>query len=1057
MNFGRDLDQENAEIATHARDKVQRCEGVPLSLEVLGKAMAEVSSVDEWRKAVRNLITSPTTTDGIPEYVIDLLDHGIPGPGQVVRTLPDESLAGREQIDGYLTRMNEFLDDKNARYLGIYGMGGVGKTTLLTRFNDDLVGTYAGRRFDHVIFITVSQSPQIEEIKRDIAKQIKGELSTLMKKRFLLLLDDVWGKVDLRKMGIPIPSIANKCKVIMTGRSKDDCHIATVYAEYGRSFEVSTLPESEAWIFFQRKVGKNLYSEGGDIARLAKSVAKRCGGLPLALEIIGSSMIDATVSMWKQAEISLSKFPHTKEDMENKVLKELEFSFDMLKDDNIRKCLLYCCLFKEDALISKDKLIDYWHAEGFLDYDYLASFHEARVRGDNNITALVSRSLLQNYRSYVKMHDVVLETCLWLTSGKFDRYKKFCVYHEKDPNDTSCTIMTLKNLQRLSIFADYHAPNRDGKDLLMEINLPDLQTLLCNGTPNRIPIEKMKFENCKNLRVLQLTHCVLNFELKPLFLRQLRHLDLSYTNLGKLSHEIHSLHNLVHLIMVSIKDLEILPDSIGKLDSLQFLDLSCTAIKSLPSSIGNLVNLERLKLSNSKLESLPDSIGALIKLPELNLSRTNISTLPDSIGKLTHLKALDLSSSQVKFLPSSIGNLVNLEMLDLSYSKLESLPDSIGALIKLPELNLYKTNISTLPDSIRKLTHLKALDLSSSQVKSLPSSIRNLVNLERLKLSNSNLESLPDSIGALIKLREFNLSRTNISTLPDSIKKLTYLKDLYLWSSKVKSLSSSIRNLVNLETLDLSYSKLESLPDSIGALTKLLELNLSGTKISTLPDSIGKLTHLKALNLLSSEVKSLPSSIGNLVNLETLDLSDSKLESLPDSIGALIKFPELDLCKTKILTLPESIGKFTHWKNLNMSSSEVKSLPSSIGNLVNLKTLDLSDSKLESLPDSIGALIKLRVLRLSGTNISTFPNSIGKLTNLEYLYLWSSKVKSLPSSIGNLVNLEMLDLSYSELESLPDSIGTLTKLLELNLSGTKISALPDSIGKLTHLNALNLS
>ena len=659
----------------------------------------------------------------------------------MVRTLPDESLSGREQIGGYLTQMNEFLDDKKARYLGIYGMGGVSKTTLLKIFNDYLVESKASRRFDHVIFITVSQSPQIEEIKRDIEKQRDGDLSSLMKKRFLLLLDDVWKKVNLEEMGIPVPYEANQCKVIMTGRSKHDCHTMKVYPEYGQSFEVLTLVESEAWISFKRIVGKNLDSEGGDIARLAKSVTKRCGGLPLAIEIIGSSMIDVTNSMWREAETNLSKFPHTKEDMENKVLEVLKFSFDMLKDVNIRNCLLYCCLFKEDEWISKDKLIDYWYAEGFLDYDHPASFHEARVRGDNNITALVSRSLLQNSGSYVKMHDVVLQTCLWLTSGKFNQYEKFCVYHEKDPDHTLSTT-TLNNLQRLSIFADYHAPNQDGKDFLWELNLPDLHTLLCNGTPNRIPIEKINFEHCKNIRVLQLRNCVLNFELKPLFLRQLRHLDLSYTNLGNLPHDIHSLHNLVRL--------KILLDSIDELDNLQFLDLSCTAVKILPSSIRNLVNLESLMLSGSKLESLPDSIGALIKLEKLNLSGIKISTLPNSIKELTHLKVLDLSESEVKSLPSSTRNLVNLERLDLQGSKVESLPHSIGALIKLQELNLSRTKISTLPDSIKELTHLKVLDLMESEVKSLPSSIRNLLNLEKLELFDSKLESLPDSIGALI-------------------------------------------------------------------------------------------------------------------------------------------------------------------------------------------------------------------------------------------------------------------------------------------------------------------
>ena len=988
--------------------------------------------------------------------------HPTGGPGQEVGTLPQESLAGREQIEKNLKRMREFLDDDEARYLGIYGMGGVGKTTLLKIFYDEQVGSYAKRRFDHIIFITLSRSPNIEEIEKDIKNQIDGNLSSLRKSEVLLLLDDVWEEVDLTRIGIPIPSIENKCKVIMTGRSKDFCRIKDVLPEYGmRSFEVSTLTKSEAWIFFQKKVGNNLDSKGGEIAKLAKKVARRCDGLPLALGTVGSSMIGATVEHWREAEKTLRDFPPVKD----KLLKLLRFSFDKLNDDNIKNCLLYCCLFKEDKWIGKDELIDYWFAEGFLDSDHAGCSCGARDRGRRNITTLVSCSLLQeaSNNACVRMHDVVREMCLWITSGEFHQYREFYVYHEKDPNCTSCT-MALKNIQRLSIFMKYHAPYQDGKYFPREINLskdsnpfPNLQTLLCDGTPIRIPIEKIFFQNCENLRVLQLRHCVWNFELNPLFLQQLRHLDLSYTNLGKLPQNIDSLHNLVHLILVHNDGLKILPDSIGKLKNLQFLNMSFTAIKSLPSSIGNLINLKRLYLRGTKLESLPDSIGALIKLQELNLSSAKILTLPDSIEKLTHLKALDLSGSDVKYLPSSIGNLVNLGRLDLSYSELESLPHSIGALTKLQKLNLSRTTISTLPNSIGKLTHLKELNLSWSEVKSFPSSIGNLVNLERFYIRGSKFESLPDSIGALIKLQELNLCRTTISTLPNSIGKLTHLKALYLSWSALKSLPSSIVNLINLESLNLFNSELESLPNSIGALIKLQELNLCRTKISTLPDSIGKLTHLKALDLSWSALKSLPSSIGNLSNLERLDLSNSKLESLIDSIGAIVKLQELNLSSTKISTLPDSIGKLTHLKALDLSGSDVKSLPSSIGNLFNLERLDLSNSKLESLLDSIGAIVKLQELNLSSTKISTLPDSIGKLTHLKALDLSWSALKSLPSSIGNLSNLERLDLSNSKLESLLDSIGALIKLQELNLSSTKISTLPDSIGKLTHLKALDLS
>ena len=172
--------------------------------------------------------------------------------------------------------MEEFLDDDEARVLRIYGMGGIGKMTLLRLFNDKLVGSNSRRRFDHVIFIEVSQSPNIERIKRDIEEKICGKLSSLRKSRFLLLLDDVWKEVDLMSLGIPTPSSMNKCKVIMTGRSISYCHIKHI-DQLGatRSFEVSGLSESEAWIFFQRNVGRNLNSEDGEISKLAKSVAKK--------------------------------------------------------------------------------------------------------------------------------------------------------------------------------------------------------------------------------------------------------------------------------------------------------------------------------------------------------------------------------------------------------------------------------------------------------------------------------------------------------------------------------------------------------------------------------------------------------------------------------------------------------------------------------------------------------------------------------------------------------------------------------------------------------------
>ena len=233
----------------------------------------------------------------------------------LVGSLPYESLAGKERMNGYLRQMEEFLVDDRASVLGIYGMGGIGKTTLLRMFHDHkLIGSNAGRGFDHIFFIKVSRVVDVEKIKKDIADQLGGTLSSLLNLRFLLLLDDVWKEVDLASMRIPLPSPENGCKVIITARSKSYCRIKYIDPKYKtRSFEVSTLTESEAWMFFQSKVCQDLDSDGGEIMRLAKTVTRRCDGLPLALEIIGSSMIDATVLMWREAEKKSPQIPSISE------------------------------------------------------------------------------------------------------------------------------------------------------------------------------------------------------------------------------------------------------------------------------------------------------------------------------------------------------------------------------------------------------------------------------------------------------------------------------------------------------------------------------------------------------------------------------------------------------------------------------------------------------------------------------------------------------------------------------------------------------------------------
>ena len=88
-------------------------------------------------------------------------------------------------------------------------------------------------------------------------------------------------------------------------------------------------------MLFQSKVCQDSDFEGGEIMRLAKTVARRCNGLPLALEIISISMIDATVLICRETEKSLLRSPQLQKD-KKEVFYLLKFSFDESEDDNIR-------------------------------------------------------------------------------------------------------------------------------------------------------------------------------------------------------------------------------------------------------------------------------------------------------------------------------------------------------------------------------------------------------------------------------------------------------------------------------------------------------------------------------------------------------------------------------------------------------------------------------------------------------------------------------------------------------------------------------------------------
>ena len=243
--------------------------------------------------------------------------------------------------------------------------------------------------------------------------------NALIQKKFLLLLDDLWEKLDLSEVRISFPPISKEgSKVVFTSR------LLSVCADMDTSewkVEVPYLSPESSWTLFCQSVRKREEDKWTDSrVSLAKQVPDKCGGLPLALITVGKAMAGATTD--GEYELALEMFQGMEE-----VLDLLQFSFDKIKDECHKECLLYCALYQEDYDIEVDELIEYWVGEGFFEGKgyRLSSLKNARRFGLRAITTLKDACFLEEGEKkgkQVKLYDVVCEMALRITrySGAMD-------------------------------------------------------------------------------------------------------------------------------------------------------------------------------------------------------------------------------------------------------------------------------------------------------------------------------------------------------------------------------------------------------------------------------------------------------------------------------------------------------------------------------------------------------------------------------------------------------------------------------------------------------------
>ncbi|KAH9666565.1 putative disease resistance protein [Citrus sinensis] len=591
--------------------------------------------------------------------------EGVP-EGAAVAIAVDRTIVGQESI---LDQVWRCITDqkKNEGIIGLYGMGGVGKTTLLNQVNNKFCGDEQ-HHFDVVIRSVVSREPNMKQIQEDIGKRIgfsknswqdksfeeraSDITNTLKHKKFVLLLDDIWeSEIDLTKLGVPLQTLDSGSRIVFTTRFEGTC--GKMGAHKNR-YKVFCLGDDDAWKLFEGVVGRYVLNKHPDIPKLAEDVARQCHGLPLALKTVGNAMASKEYpEEWKEAIEILSESASKFEGMEKKVLSILKFSYDSLPKDELRSCLLYCCLFPEDSEILKTELIEYWKSEGFVDSS----------SGWGVLGALVRACLLEEAGDHVKMHDMIRDMALWI-ANEVEEEENFLVRAGVGLTDAP-KIEEWEGVKRISLMQNKI------QSITQIPTCPRLQTLLLAS--NRIKeITESFFQSLPSLRVLSLRR---NRSLTELpvgisSLVSLHHLDLSSTKVRGLPQELKALVNLRYLNLEFTREMCKIPEQlISSFSKLQVLRMLHCGPRHQPI-------VEEGNVLSADAESLMKEIHCLEQLNLITLSLHG-SRGVENFLKFPKLQNITqaLSIENCNSLPLNLLHLANMEHLEELYIEDSNLED----------------------------------------------------------------------------------------------------------------------------------------------------------------------------------------------------------------------------------------------------------------------------------------------------------------------------------------------------------------------------------------------
>ncbi|XP_021800049.1 TMV resistance protein N-like [Prunus avium] len=597
-----------------------------------------------------------TEADFVEEVVQDVLTK-----------LNRESSSDLKGLVGIKSRIQQIesllcLDSPGVCCVGIWGMGGIGKTTLA-----DAVFHRQSSKFDAACFLAnvrekSEQTGGLNQLRNELVREILkdrdiniGTLSIgstsirdrLSRTKVLIVLDDVNAREQLEVLVGDHDGFCQGSRIIITAR---DTGLLGQTVDPAKIYNVEGLGSDEALHLFHSRAFRNK-SPTTDYAGLSREVVRYSKGNPLALKVMGSLFHRCkSKKEWEAQWNKLKRFPS------EEINKVLRLSYDGLEENEKEMFLDIACFYKGYLRKRVERMLD------------CCDFF-----GEAGINDLIDRSLISiskegRSEGEIEMHDLVQEMGRAIARKQGSRlFNDEDVYQALTNNqrdgDVQAISFDLSNSEKLHLELE-HANFEKMYQLkwlrvrsshnsrIGSLDLPNSLGYL-NWFPYPLKSLPSKF-SAQNLVYLEIVNSEVEGQLwnedqSPVNLKRIR---LAYSNyLTEVPNLSRSL-KIEHIDLDGCQSLVEIPSYFQHLGKLTYLNLEqCINLKNLPEMP---CNLEFLNLSNTAIEELPSSVWFHEKISHLD------------IGSCRDLKSL----------PASIKQAAQLSRLCLSWcTKLESLPE----------------------------------------------------------------------------------------------------------------------------------------------------------------------------------------------------------------------------------------------------------------------------------------------------------------------------------------------------------------------------------------------